>query len=169
MSDIFLLGRRKRATAAQQHPACQLARGAPAPRPQRGPVPPNRPALISLLDHIWPVRRPPFPAVRRRRSRSDSRALFSREQNSATTRRPQTLGSFSLSVFSLHETAAAMEPGKEATAPPPAPSPARVLPCVGARRRRAAWRWCPFGARAWRSNPSPRAAPPICAGEPVFC
>ena len=96
-------------------------------------------------------------------------ALFAETKTPATMRRPQTLGSFPLSVFSLHKTAAAMEPGKEATAPPPAPSPARVLPCVGARRRRAAWRWCPFGARAWRSNPSPRAAAPICAGEPVLC
>jgi len=68
--------------------------------------PPNRPGAAPLLGPNWPVRRPPFPAVRRRRSRSDGRALFSREQNSATPRRPQTLGSFSLSVFSLHETEA---------------------------------------------------------------
>ena len=146
------------------------ARATPGPSAQQPMArPPNRPGAAPLLGHIWPMRRPPFSAVRRRRSGSSGRALFSRNQNPATMRRPQTLGSFPLSVFSLHKTAAAMEPGKEATAPPPAPSPARVLPCVGARRRRAAWRWCPFGANAWRSNPSPRAAAPICAGKPVFC
>ena len=42
--------------------------------------PPNRPGAAPLLGHIWPIRRPPFPAVRRRRSGSSGRALFSRKQ-----------------------------------------------------------------------------------------
>jgi len=157
MSGIFLLGRRKRATAAQQHPACQLARGAPAPRPQRGPGPPNRPALISLLDHIWPVRRPPFPAVRRRRSRSDGRALFSREQNSATTRRPQTLGSLFPSRSSLSTKTEATAAGHGGRAERAGRRHRGLLAGAHARRRVSA----PPSSRPWTEpcSRAPRAPP----------
>ena len=57
------------------------ARATPGPSAQQPMArPPNRPGAAPLLGHIWPVRRPPFPAVRRRRSGSGGRALFSREQ-----------------------------------------------------------------------------------------
>ena len=57
------------------------ARATPGPSAQQPMArPPNRPGAAPLLGHIWPIRRPPFPAVRRRRSGSSGRALFSRKQ-----------------------------------------------------------------------------------------
>jgi hypothetical protein len=57
------------------------------------------------LGRFWPVRRLPFPVVHRRRSRLDSRALFSQDQNT-TTRRPPKPEVIRPSRFSLHWTAA---------------------------------------------------------------
>ena len=142
------------------------------------PFRPNKTGLVALppetLDHSFffsssdpgSVAPPPPVASRRRAARPGHRATMAGdpERNSFFSPLPP------LSVRSAHRdehrAAAAVAAGGGVAAPPPAPSPARALTRVGARR------WCPEPAHAWRGRALSSAVAPVhpwrrrwCAGR----